>query len=238
MSGEPGDFDSYVDYDYRSANMTVFLKTDSSAYIESLLPKLNAFAAEQIGQACNCSIGGNVPQTAALNEAMVHGKILNILQIGAVVFVISSLVFRSLLAGFLVLVPLLMAVIANFGVIGYSGMYLNIPTSLTSAMAVGIGADYAIYLIFRLREEIANGNGGNHSHSSGAGSAGKACLFVAMAISVGYGVLLFSFGFYIHIWMAILIAIAMMVSVFAALFLIPVTDSKLPSQFVFRGVNK
>ncbi len=234
MSGEPGDFDSYVDYGYRSANITAYLKTDSSAYIESLIAKLNAYAATRFDSSVHFSIGGNVAEAAALNEAMVHGKILNILQIGAVVFVISALVFRSIVAGFLVLVPLLIAVIANFGVIGWSGILLNIPISLTSAMAVGIGADYAIYLIFRLREELANGNDEVAATRRVLESAGTATLFVATAIAAGYGVLLFSFGFYIHIWMAILIAVAMMVSAFAALLLIPALILSFRPNFIFR----
>lgn len=234
MSGEPGDFDSYVDYGYRSANITAYLKTDSSAYIETLIAKLNSYAATKFDSSVHFSIGGNVPQTAALNEAMVHGKILNILQIGAVVYIISALVFRSFVAGILVLVPLLIAVIANFGVIGWSGILLNIPTSLTSAMAAGIGADYAIYLIFRLREELASGKDEVTATRSVLASAGTATLFVATAIAAGYGVLMLSFGFYIHMWMAILIAVAMMVSAFAALLLIPALILSFRPNFIFR----
>ncbi len=239
MSGEPGDFDSYVDNDYRLANMTAYLKTDSSAYIESLIAKLEPYAREKLaGSGASLHIGGSVPQAAALNQTMVHGKILNIVQIGAVVFIISSLVFRSLLAGLMVLLPLLMAVIANFGLMGYTGMYLNISNSLSSAMAVGIGADYAIYLIFRLREEIANGLSEADAVRLVLSTAGKACLFVAVAISVGYGVLMFSIGFNIHFWLASLIATAMMVSVFSALFLIPSLVLTFRPKFVYKGVNK
>ncbi len=238
MSGEPGDFDSYVDNDYRLANMTAYLKTDSSAYIEQLIPKLQAFAAEKLGDRAVLHVGGSVPQGAALNQAMVHGKILNIVQIGAVVFIISSLVFRSLLAGLMVLLPLLMAVAANFGLMGYTGMYLNISNSLSSAMAVGIGADYAIYLIYRLREEIANGLSETEAVRLVLATAGKACLFVAVAISVGYGVLMFSIGFNIHFWLASLIATAMMVSVFSALFLIPSLVLTFRPKFVYQGVKK
>jgi hypothetical protein len=138
----------------------------------------------------------------------------------------------------MVLVPLLMAVIAHFGVMGYTGMYLNIANSLSSAMAVGIGADYAIYLIFRLREEISRGMSESDAVRLVLGTAGKACLFVAIAISVGYGVLLFSYGFNIHIWLATLIATAMIVSVFAALFLIPAMVLTFRPNFVFKGVQK
>jgi predicted RND superfamily exporter protein len=238
MSGEPGDFDSYVDNDYKLANMTAYLKTDSSSYVETLLPKLKEFAEKRLGDRATLNIGGSVPQSAALNETMVNGKILNIVQIGAVVFIISSLVFRSLLAGLMVLLPLLMAVIANFGLMGYTGMYLNISNSLSSAMAVGIGADYAIYLIYRLREEIANGLSEAEAVRLVLATAGKACLFVAVAISVGYGVLMFSFGFNIHFWLASLIATAMMVSVFSALFLIPSLVLTFRPKFVYKGVNK
>ena len=81
--------------------------------------------------------------------------ILNIAQIMGAVFLISALLFRSLLAGALVLVPLFAAVLANFGVMGAFGIPLQIATALVSAMAVGIGADYGIYLSYRLREELA-----------------------------------------------------------------------------------
>lgn len=246
MSGEPGDFDTYVDYNYRMANMTAFLKVDSSAHIETLVPKIRAFAAERLGDRATLHIGGSVPQGTALNEVMVHGKILNIVQIAAVVFIISSLVFRSLLAGLLVLLPLLMAVIANFAMMGYSGMYLNISNSLSSAMAIGIGADYAIYLIYRLREDIRKGEnapqGDNEMEAVRhvLSTAGKACLFVAIAISVGYGVLFFSVGFNMHIWLATLIATSMLTSVFAALFLIPSVILTFRPDFVYRSssVNK
>ena len=234
MSGEPGDFDSYVDYGYRSANLTVFLKTDSSAYIEKLVEKIHTFTALHFDQNVHIGIGGSVPLGAALNEVMVYGKILNILQITVVVFIISSLIFRSLVAGMLVLLPLLVAVLANFGLMGWSGIPLNISTSLISAMAVGIGADYAIYLIYRLREELIMGTDEITAVRNVIGTAGQAILFVAISVSAGYGVLLLSFGYNIHKWLAILIAEAMIMSSLSALLLIPALILTFRPDFIFR----
>lgn len=234
MSGDPGDFDSYVDYGYKRAKLTAYLKTDSTAYVEQLIGRVQEFAASRFGPDVKVRIGGSAPQDAALNQAMVEGKILNIVQIAAVVFVISSLIFRSLLAGALVLLPLLIAVLANFGLMGWSGILLNIPTSLTSAMAVGIGADYAIYLIYRLREELARDLDETRAVSRVLASAGEAILFVAVAVACGYGVLLFSFGFYIHAWLAILIAAAMLVSALSALLLIPSLILSFRPSFIFE----
>jgi predicted RND superfamily exporter protein/outer membrane lipoprotein-sorting protein len=239
MSGDPGDFDAYVDYNYRRANITALLKTDSSAYLERLMPKLKEEVAREFGERVNVSFGGSVPQTTALNEVMVQSKILNIIQIGAVVFLVSAIVLRSLVAGVLVLIPLTLAVTVNFGIMGLSGIPLNIPTALCSAMAVGIGADYAIYLIFRLREQLRLIPGETQAMRGVILSAGKAVLFVASAVAAGYGVLLFSFGFYIHMWMALLIASAMLVSALTALLVVPAVILTFRPRFIFgTGARK
>jgi predicted RND superfamily exporter protein len=234
ISGSPSDFDAYVDNDYSKANLTVYLKSDSSRYVEVLIKEINAFTKDRMNGKIKVRVGGSVPQSAALSEVMVRDKLLNIAQIGGVVFVISALMFRSLIGGLLVLLPLLVAVIANFGLMGWSGILLNVPTSLTSAMAVGIGADYAIYLIYRLREELST-----HADEGAAvrrviSTAGQAILFVALAVAAGYGVLLLSFGFKVHQWLAILIACAMIVSALAALFLIPSLLLTFRPNFVFK----
>lgn len=237
LSGEPGDIDSYVDYEYRSANIWVFLKTDSSAYIEDLITRLEAFLPTVFGPGVTVRIGGSVPQTAALNTAMVRGKTLNIIQFGGVVYAITSLVFRSLLAGVLVLVPLTLAVIANFGLMGLAGIPFDIGTALISAMAVGIGADYAIYLIYRLREELAGGLDEARALTVALNTAGKAILFVASAVAGGYGVLIFSYGFYVHMWFAVLIANAMLVSAFAALTVLPSLLLTFRPRFIFAAAG-
>ncbi len=238
MSGEPGDFDSYVDYGYRYANVLIFLKTSSSSYIQGLVDKLQAFLPGQLGDRVTFRIGGGASQGTAINEVMVHGKILNMIQIGAVILVITSLVFRSLLAGILVLVPLILAVLANFGFMGLTGMRLNIATAVISAMAVGIGADYAIYFIYRLREELARGGDEVTAVRTAYTTAGKAILFVASAISGGYAVLLLSYGFYLHMWYAIQIATAMLVSALGALTVLPSLILTFRPRFVFGEVRQ
>src|SRR2546428_6938965 len=128
MSGKPGDFDTYVDYGYQSANIWVFLKTDSSIFLQQLVAKLSDFLPSHFGAQVRVRIGGSVAQTAALTEVMVHGKILNIIQIGTVILLIAVVVFRSFMAGLLVLAPLLLSVLATFGLMGLFGIPLNIGT--------------------------------------------------------------------------------------------------------------
>ncbi len=235
MTGDPGDFDPYVDYGYQSANLTVFLKSDSTHYVEELIAGLKAHLTPLLPPGVTLSFGGNVPQSAALNEVMVRSKLLNIVQISVVVYVISCIIFRSFVAGLLVMLPLLLAVVVNFGVMGLTGMRMNIPNALTSAMAVGIGADYAIYMLYRLREEVGRHTSEREMVQFVMATAGQAIMFVSTAIAAGYAVLLFSIGYYIHTWMAILIATAMLVSASSAILLTTALVVKFKPRFVYQS---
>ena len=235
MSGEPGDFDSYVDYDYQIANMVVFSHSDSTVDMLALWKSVKEFAKDKFPPNIKLNVGGSVAQSAAITEVIVKDKILNVIQIASVVFLIAAVVFRSFAAGILVITPLLLSVLVNMGLLGILGLKLNIPVALTSALAIGIGADYAIYMLFRLREELALGTQESAAFRKVLRTAGKACLFVASAVAGGYAVQAFSRGYYPHTWNALLIGTAMLVSVTAALTVMPALVLKFRPKFIFNG---
>jgi len=232
--GEPGEFDSWVDKDRTKTVIAAFIKTDSSAYIEDLTKKITAFAKNNFPPEISVDIGGGAVNGVALNEVMIREKILNIAQILLAVFLVSSLVFRSFIAGLLILVPLIAAVVVNFGVMGLLSIPLQIATALVSAMAVGIGADYGIYMSYRMREELRKDQSEEEALHKAYRSAGKATLFVSSAVAGGFGILMISWGFLIHIWMGFLIATAMLTSSIAALTLFPALVITMRPRFIFE----
>ncbi|WAH57117.1 outer membrane lipoprotein-sorting protein [Pseudomonas silvicola] len=238
MSGEPGDFDAYVDYGYQRAKVTILLKTGNNAVVKALLTKLQAEADRTFAPGVKVSFGGDVAQTVALTETLVNGKLRNIAQVGLAIFLISALVFRSPFAGLIVLTPLALSVVAVFGVMGLLHIPLNIPNSLISAMAVGIGADYAIYILYRLREQVRGGDEPAVAVRATLASAGKACLFVATAVAGGYGVLALSLGYNVHLWLSMFIVIAMLVSVCASLTLVPALALAFRPAFIFSDKRR
>lgn len=234
MSGEPGDFDAYVDYNYRRAKVTLLLKTGDNQAIQTLLTQLRGEATKVFPADVKVTFGGSAAQTLAMTDTLVHGKIRNIIQVALAIFVISTLVFRSPFAGLIILTPLALAVVAIFGIMGLAHIPLNIPNSLISAMAVGIGADYAIYILYRLREQIRTGQDAINAVHTTLATAGKASLFVATAVAGGYGVLALSFGYNVHLWLSMFIVVAMLVSVLAALTLVPALALMFRPRFIFN----
>ncbi len=234
LSGDPEDFAAHVDYPYQRAKLSVLLRTNSNAEIDRLVGELRAIAQRVVPAGMTVSFGGEVAQTLAVTEVMVRSKLLNIAQILGVIFLVAAVAFRSLVAAALVLSPLLFVVALVFGVMGSFGIPLNIPNSLISAMAVGIGADYAIYLLYRIREYIACGQPLQQAVNSALATAGKACLFVALAVAGGYAVLLFSYDYKVHVWLASFIVLAMLGSVLCALTVIPAVVLAAQPRFLFK----
>ena len=232
MSGDPTDFDAYIDYDYRNASLIVWTRNDSSTYAAGLVDIIRSYVAERLPPGVTVQIGGSVPQSSALSETLVHGKMMNILQMMGVILLAGALVFRSPLGGIYLVVPLAVTVLVNLGVMGATGIPLNTPNSVASAMAIGIGADYAIYILYRMREELRRVDDFDTALQETMRTAGKAVVYVATAIAGGYSVLMLSFNFYIHIWFGFLIVLSMIVSALCALVLIPALMKAFPPTFL------
>lgn len=232
LAGDPTDFEAYVDAEHRGICMAVWLKNDSSRYSAQVVDSVRRFVEPQLPPGVRLHIGGSVPQTAALSETLVRGKLLNIAQMMVVVLVAGALAFRSALAGLYLSLPLLATVLVNFGLMGLTGIPLNTPTSVIAAMTIGIGADYAIYLLYRMREDMQRSGNLDQAIASALRSAGLAVVYVASAIVGGYSVMLLSKGFLIHVWFGVLIVSSMVVSAAAALVLMPALVRACPPNFL------
>ena len=232
MSGGPEDLDSYIDPEHRSAAVRVFLHNDSTEYGEQILARARQHVIATFPPGYGVRYSGTIASSSALTEVMVRGKILNMVQIAAIIMVVSGLVLRSALAGLLVATPLAMAVLVNFGVMGGLGIPLDIMTAPVAAMAVGIGSDYAIYFLFRFREELAVSATRTLALASTLRTSGKAIVYVSSAIAGGYLVLCAS-GSVFHLELGLMVALAMLVSSLAAITLLPALLLLVEPVFLF-----
>jgi predicted RND superfamily exporter protein len=104
------------------------------------------------------------------------------------------------------------------------------------AIAAGIGADYAIYFLYRLREERARLHNDADALGEALHTSGRAILFVAASIGAGFAVM--GFSAYLGMWLlGTLMPIAMAISCLAALSIMPVLVLRGRPAFVFGGVG-
>jgi predicted RND superfamily exporter protein len=239
LSG-PDDFNSLVDPAHRRGVLRAYAKSDKANFAEDLFERLNVFIAARFrGLPVRVHVGGGaLGVQAALNEVVVHDKIVNVMQIALLIFALSALVLRSWMAGVMVLTPLVVAATVNLGIMGVTGTWLSIATASITAMGVSIGADFAIYLIFRIREELARAGGDlNCALRVSLQTSGKAILFVSSAVVFGYLVLALS-GFRVWMYVGILTALMTALSSLGALTIIPAMIMLLRPRFLWRKVGQ
>lgn len=233
LSG-PEDLNPILDTTHRNGALRIFVKTDEAKFGEMLFSDINAFVKARFGGLpVHPRIGGGaLGVQLALNEVVVREKILNIIQVSAVIFLLSSLVQRSIFGGLLVLLPLAIAVLISLGIMGLSRIWLSIATASFTAMSVGIGADFAIYMIFRVREEMReHANDIDAAVRSAVHTSGRAIFYVSSAVTLGYGVLMLS-GFKVWIYLGALTAALIALSAFATLTVLPAALVVLDPKFL------
>jgi predicted RND superfamily exporter protein len=235
LSGDPQDFDTFVDHDFRRATVWALVKDDGTTNAERI-----ARAAREViatfPPGVKVQMGGSLPQLIALNDVIVGDKRKNMAQMAIVVFVLGAIILRSFVGGLFVVTPLFAVMLANFGLMGWLGTPVDISAMTTAAMAIGIGADYEIYLLFRFREELERTGSVLEATRNSMLTSGKAILLVAISILSGYAVLQFSdFAFYNQL--SNMVTATMLTSAFFALFFLRALMILFKPRFVFGNMK-
>ncbi len=104
-------------------------------------------------------LGGFLGATEATREVSYDNWLLSPLQTAIAIFIISALMFRSIAVAVVLIVMLAITLFAQYGMGAYFTSVQNWSGNLafhllvTLSIAMGLGVDYSIYLISRLREE-------------------------------------------------------------------------------------
>ena len=153
-------------------------------------------------------------------QSLFHSQILTLGTVFACILVVLTFLFRSLKLALIGALPNMFTVLFVLGLIGMSGIPLDIMTITTAAITVGVGVDYAIHYIHRYKRECARKNSNLGAIRTAQTTAGKALYFTSITISLGFAILVLS-SFFPSIYFGLLTSIAMLISLFATFSVIP-----------------
>ena len=137
-------------------------------------------------------LAGPAALLGAVSHLVIRGQIISLLMASLVIFIIMSLVFKSFVGGILATLPMSLAVILIFSLLGNLGIPLNITTSLLTCILVGVGVDYSVHFLWHLREYLREGETLEVAIANTMKVSGKGILFNGVSVVVGFSVLMFS----------------------------------------------
>ncbi|MCK7597755.1 outer membrane lipoprotein-sorting protein [Microbulbifer sp. CAU 1566] len=193
-SGEPDDFEQEIDYDYRQAHVRGQLKADNFQDVEPIVLGLKQYLKEEFDAP---GIRGNTTGAIDLSYSWLKplaGNTAAGMALALILVLVSSTVFfRSLILGMIATLPVAFSVLMVFAIMGYAGIWIGIGTSMFAAIAIGLGVDFAIHTIDRLRTLIRDQQ---MDYPEAVAilfpSTGRALLFNLLALALGFGVLMTS----------------------------------------------
>lgn len=233
---DPTELEDMVDYDYRTANIRVHVKSgdylDVKIIVESLQDYLDKhFNSEQI----QANLSGRVNVHYRWISELARSHFIGLAVAVTLVLVVSALLFRSMLGGVLTLLPVATSILVVYAVMALSGITLGMGTSMFAAIAVGLGVDYAIHTLERMRVIYQEtGEDMRATFEEFYPSTGKALLFNFLAVAGGFSVLTASKIASLNNFGA-LVALAVSVSFFASMTALPALMRQFTPGFIRPG---
>jgi hypothetical protein len=217
MGGNEEAVEQFMDYTYEHARILISLKDGSNSAGKGLLNKLKEMTRDDPNV---LFITGSALTKVELADMVVRGQINSLIFAMVVIFFLISLIFRSPKAGILSSLPLSIAIIVLFGLMGLLGISLDIATALLSSIMIGVGVDYTIHFLWRFKIERARGLDHKEAATVTLCTAGRGIFFNAVSVIIGFLALSLS-NFAPMRYFSALIVLSITICLISALVLVP-----------------
>lgn len=221
INSNPGEMNRFVSEDWKDATITCFYKEFNNELIKNVLSTAGKYIENNSTENADFRLaGGFMGIMAAVNEEVEFSYWVSLIVVFLTVFALCTITFKSIAAGFCLIIPLAISQIVSELFMLAKGIDLNFNSLPVAAIAAGIGIDYGIYLLARIKEETKSTDNLKAAISEAVQTTGAAIIFTATTI-IG-GVILWIFvDLKFQSEMGMLIALLMLLNMVCALIIIP-----------------
>lgn len=234
MQGGSG-LDSLVSYNFDRGLVTARIRYLSTGELRKVINKIENFVDNYLnrGDYLKVKVVGFPSVSLKLTERFITSQCTSLITSVVTVGTIVAILMGSYFAGLLSILPLLLTVGINFGIMGYQEIPLDAVTTMIASIAIGIGVDYSIHYISRYRLEIREGKDKQEAVINTGRTAGRGIFFNALALIFGFSILGFSHFRAIDVF-GLLIGLTMLISSLASLTVIPAILRIIPVKKIIK----
>ncbi|MBN2108677.1 MAG: MMPL family transporter [Deltaproteobacteria bacterium] len=226
--GDPGFVERFLDYHDQYTNIIVLFKDKTGPTIKRAIDTAKDFIEKHSilkdADAVSYKLaGGVIGVEAAINEVVAEKQLQTLLLALAGVFIFCSIQFVSFKAGLILTLPLILSNLIAFAYMAIFQIGLSISTLPVSAAGIGMGVDYGIYLLARLREEKRRNPALSLEQAliRTIQTYGKSIIYIAGTLVLGLVVWTFS-PLKFQAQMGMMLAVILFLNCLGAIFMVPV----------------
>ncbi len=235
-SGDPTDFEEEIDYDYRMA--LVRARMDSARYQQDkVVVEATQKYLDEVFNSCEIkgTLSGRVNVDYHWLDTLLGTQYKSVIIALTLVWIIVCISLRSIYGGTLAVIPVVLGCLSVYAFMGATGITLAVGTSMTAAIALGIGIDFSIHTLDRVKLLMTEGglemDAALHQLYP---STGRALLFSFVAVFVGFGILGLSYVPPLS-KLGLLIAFSVLISFISSMTVLPALLKVLNPGFLIAG---
>ena len=240
-SPTPGALLEYIDTDEQIANMVFYYKDHTGETIRRSIHMakewINTRGKEIEGLQIDLA-GGPVGVTAAIDEEAYQ---TNLIVVPAVLLLILAFTFwfyGTIHAGIMMLASMGFATTLTYACMGVLEMGLNVNTVPMIAVGIGLGVDYAIYMMDRIKEEMHFADNLQDAITRAVGTTGVAIAFTATTLIGGIIMWVFISDLRFQADAARLLIIMLVLNACSAMFLVPAWVNIFKPKFIMEAAKE
>lgn len=185
------ELDRFVDSEYRAANVVVRTSAIDSRDVMALVDRIEARLAD-LPPPLEFEVTGQTVLLSRTMDEIALGQALSLATAVLLIYLILALLFTSLGAGLLALAPNLIPIAIYFGLLGWTGVTLNITTGLVACLVLGIAVDDTIHLLVHFKEAARRHADEERGVLEAVSQVGRPVTVTTVALCLGFLVLLMS----------------------------------------------
>jgi len=222
----------YTDLAYKNGQFVVFYKDTKGDTVREAIARAKKFIAEHPLQGVKMRLaGGFIGTTAALNEEIAASERQVTLMVILTVYLLVWGSYGSFVAANMVMVALIAAGVASYMYISFMGIGMNINSLPVTAVGMGIGVDYILYVVDRIRREVPIEGSMIQGIKRAISTTGMAVTFTATTMIAGIIPWYFMSSLRFSAEMALLLAILLVTHWLSALLLTPALFAIIKPKF-------
>jgi hypothetical protein len=236
----PEDMAQYADRYFQNGAITLFFRDHKGDTLRNAVHYAKRFIAENPLEEAEVKLaGGGLGVIAAVNEVLLRDQIEAIALAFLVVVLCCLVVYRSSVSGIFFIIPVLVSNVVTFAFMSWQGIGMSISTLPVVALGIGLGVDYAFYIVDSIKEYLEKYPAASPLDAvlQSIGSAGRGVLLTAFTLAAG--VMLWAFSsLRFQAEMGLLIGLWLMVSAFTSLFVMPALALVFKPDFIFAAQHQ
>jgi predicted RND superfamily exporter protein len=215
------DIERYVSADFRRANIVIRHSISDSSLFNDVTRAFAAQAEKALSPGVRMTLSGENLMINRTAEGLISNQVDSLVWVIGTIFVLMAILYQSIAAGFLTMIPNIIPTALCFGVMGILGIPLNPGTVSVAAVALGIAIDDTIHFFSRYFDECRHQPDPEIAVRNTLWSEAVPVVTTTIALALGFGILMLS-QFTIVVQYGFLAALTMVIALGCDLFLTPI----------------